>query len=84
MRKNLTLLAIVFYLIFIASGAFAMVPRVKFPEWNKTDIKIADWNPAKGILTIKGLFPLHFLIMLREQKMDLVIHIINFSLSTSL
>ena len=52
MRKNLALLAIIFCLIFIASGAFAMVPRVKFPEWNHTTIKISDWDPIKGILTI--------------------------------
>lgn len=52
MRKNLTLLAIIFCLIFIASGAFAMVPRVKFPEWCNTIIKISDWDPIKGILTI--------------------------------
>ncbi len=52
MRKNLTLSAIIFCLIFIASGAFAMVPRVKFPEWNKTNIIISDWDPIKGILTI--------------------------------
>ena len=52
MRKNLTLLAIIFSLILIASGAFAMVPRVKFPEWNHTSIKITDWDPIKGIVTI--------------------------------
>ena len=52
MRKNLTLLAIIFCLLLIASGAFAMVPRVKFPEWNHTTIKITDWDPVKGILTI--------------------------------
>ena len=52
MRKNLALLAIIFSLFFIASGAFAMVPRVKFPEWNHTTIKITDWDPVKGILTI--------------------------------
>ena len=52
MRKNLALLAIIFSLIFIASGAFAMVPRVKFPEWNHTTIKLSDWDPVKGILTI--------------------------------
>ena len=43
MRKNLTLLAIIFSLILIASGAFAMVPRVKFPEWNHTSIKTRLW-----------------------------------------
>ena len=52
MRKNLTLLAIIFSLILIASGAFAMIPRVKFPEWNHTSINITEWDPVKGFLTI--------------------------------
>ena len=30
-----------------------MVPRVRFPEWNKTNIKITDWNPSNNQLTIE-------------------------------
>ncbi len=52
MRKKFALITIIFSLILIASGAFAMVPRAKFPEWNHTTIKLTDWDPVKGILTI--------------------------------
>ncbi len=53
MRKNLAVLAIIIIcFISIASGAFAMVPRIKFPKWNNTTIKITDWNPKIGILTL--------------------------------
>ena len=53
MCKRITLLSImIICFISIVNGAFAMLPRVKFPEWNKTTIKITDWNPVKGILTI--------------------------------
>ena len=53
MRKKIAVLFIMLCLAFLASGVFAMTPRIRFPEWNKTNIKIADWDPAKGILTIR-------------------------------
>ncbi len=52
MLKRITVLTFIFLFISIVNGVFAMVPRVRFPEWNKTEIKITDWNPSKGILTI--------------------------------
>lgn len=51
MRK-LALFITILCLISITSGVFAMTPRVKFPEWNNTSIKIADWNPERGVLTL--------------------------------
>lgn len=53
MCKRITLLSIlIICFLSIVNGAFAMLPRVKFPEWNKTSIKITDWDPLKGILTL--------------------------------
>ena len=51
MCKRIALLTFILIII-LANGVFAMVPRIKFPEWNKTSIKITDWDPVKGILTI--------------------------------
>lgn len=52
MRRYLALFITLLCLISITSGVFAMTPRVKFPKWNNTNIKITDWNPASGILTL--------------------------------
>ena len=53
MSKNTAILVIILCFVVLVNGAFAMVPRVKFPEWNKTSIKITEWNPAKNQLTIQ-------------------------------
>ena len=52
MCKHFTIVAIVLCFLTLSTGVFAMVPRVKFPEWHNSSVKITDWNPAKGILTI--------------------------------
>ncbi len=52
MRKKIAVLLFVLCLVSVVSGVFAMTPRIRFPEWNKTNIKITDWDPIKGILTI--------------------------------
>ena len=52
MCKHFTILAVLLCFITLSTGVFAMIPRVKFPEWHNSDIKITDWNPAKGILTV--------------------------------
>lgn len=52
MRNKFALLTIIMCFITMVNGAFAMTPRVKFPEWNKTSIILSDWDAIKGILTI--------------------------------
>lgn len=52
MRKQLAIIAIILCFISIVNVVSAMTPRIKFPEWNNTNINITDWDPVKGILTI--------------------------------
>lgn len=53
MRRSFALFITILCLITISSGVFAMTPRIQFPEWNSTTIRISDWSPEKGILTLE-------------------------------
>ncbi len=52
MCKHFSILAFLLCFLTLSTGVFAMVPRVKFPEWHNSSIKITDWDPSKGILTV--------------------------------
>ena len=51
MLKKFAILLLLCFIL-VSNGVFAMMPRVQFPEWNKTTIKITDWDPVTGILTL--------------------------------
>lgn len=53
MCKRLKILLFLLAFVYLAEGAFAMSPGTRFPEWNKTDIRLTDWDPARGLLTVE-------------------------------
>lgn len=52
MSKHISLLTIMICFVLISNLVLAMTPQLRFPEWNKKSIKITDWDPVNGILTV--------------------------------